>query len=66
MPKDNATPDQTLAELISIKRLMVFSLLKSGASQVDLAQALGVGQSQISRMFPNPVGKATKRAKRRK
>jgi IS30 family transposase len=41
-----------LAELTTIKRLMVFQLLENGASQRQLAEALGVNQSQISRMFP--------------
>lgn len=48
--------DPVLTELVTIKRLLVFALLKSGASQSQVAAALGVAQSQISRMFPNGVG----------
>jgi predicted transcriptional regulator len=52
--------DPVLAELIAIKRLMVFSLLKSGASQKQIAAALGIDQSQVSRMFPDSIGGATR------
>jgi predicted XRE-type DNA-binding protein len=48
--------DPVLTELVTIKRLLVFALLKSGASQAQVAAALGVAQSQISRMFPNGIG----------
>lgn len=54
--------DPTLAELVAIKRLMVFSLLRSGASQKHVATALGVDQSQVSRMFPGGIGKSAKDA----
>lgn len=49
--------DPVLAELVAIKRLLVFALLKSGASQTYVATALGVDQSQVSRMFPGGIGK---------
>ncbi len=48
--------DPVLTELVTIKRLLVFALLKSGASQAQVAAALGVAQSQISRMFPDAIG----------
>jgi len=48
--------DPVLTELVTIKRLLVFALLKSGASQAQVAAALGVAQSQISRMFPDGIG----------
>jgi predicted XRE-type DNA-binding protein len=55
MPKANTTkdtsPSQELAELVSIKRLLAFALLKSGATQKEVAVALGVAQSSISKMF---------------
>jgi len=50
--------DPALAELIAIKRLIVFSLLRSGVSQNHIALALGISQSQVSRMFPGGVGKS--------
>lgn len=48
--------EPVLAELLSIKRLLVFALLKSGASQAQVAGALGLTQSRVSRMFPTALG----------
>jgi len=53
-------PDPVLAELILIKKLMVFSILSSGVSQRQLAKSLGVDHSRISRMFPGGVGNISK------
>lgn len=39
-------------ELEGIKKLLIFALLRNGSSQRDVAKALGVNQSTISRMFP--------------
>ncbi len=44
--------DQRLNELIAIKKLLVLALLKSGLTQTQVAGALNVDRSQISRMFP--------------
>jgi hypothetical protein len=64
MPKiKNVVSDPLLSELINIKRLLVFSLLKDGASQKQIASALGVDQSQISRMFPAGIGSLTRGSK---
>jgi predicted transcriptional regulator len=53
MAKSNETSDnRQLAELVAIKRLLIVALLKLGANQTDVAKALGVGQSRVSRMFP--------------
>ncbi len=61
MAKPNATPtDPVLAELVAIKRLMMFALLRSGASQEHVATALGLSQSQVSRMFPGGIGKSAR------
>jgi predicted transcriptional regulator len=54
MAKSSNSGDPVLAELTSIKRLLVFALLKSGASQEQVAGALGVDQSAVSRMFSAP------------
>ena len=61
MAAKNETPDaiRVLRELEDIKRLLVLSLLRSGASQAEVARALGVNQSSVSRMFPGSIGKAT-------
>ena len=54
-------PDSVLRELESIKRLLIFALMRGGASQGDIAKALGVNQSSISRMFPSGSGRGNKR-----
>jgi predicted transcriptional regulator len=51
--------DPLLSELVSIKRLLAFALLRMGASQGEVASALGVDQSAVSRMFST----ATKKGK---
>lgn len=51
--------DPVIAELVAIKRLLAFTLLTSGASQIEVAGALGISQSQVSRMFPG-VRRATR------
>jgi len=38
-------------ELDAIKRLLVLQLTRDGASQQQIAKALGVSQSSVSRMF---------------
>jgi predicted XRE-type DNA-binding protein len=57
--------DPVLTEFVTIKRLLVFALLKSGASQGQVAAALGVAQSQISRMFPDGIGDPSARRRSR-
>jgi len=47
----NAT-DPVQAGLESIKRLLMLMLLKAGTTQGEIAAALGVDQSVISRMLP--------------
>lgn len=49
--------DPILEELIAIKRLLVFQSLKAGATQKEVASALNLDPSRISRMFPNSLGK---------
>ncbi len=49
-----------LRELEDIKRLLLLALLRGGASQGEVAKALGVSQPSISRMFPAGIGKGTK------
>lgn len=52
MAKPDTSGDPVLAELTSIKRLLVFALLQQGMSQDQVAGALGIDQSVVSRMFP--------------
>ncbi|HYS55595.1 MAG TPA: helix-turn-helix domain-containing protein [Thermoanaerobaculia bacterium] len=49
--------DDVVAELIAIKRLLAFKFLTEGMSQEDVARALGMSQSSVSRMFPDGSGK---------
>jgi len=44
--------DPIEAELNSLKKLMILFLLKAGTNQDEIALALGVDQSSVSRMFP--------------
>jgi predicted XRE-type DNA-binding protein len=64
VPRANIAKDFSqspeLAELVAIKRLLTFALLKSSATQKEVAAALGVAQSSISKMFaggfPRQIG----------
>jgi uncharacterized protein YerC len=54
-PKECQLAD-VVAELDAIKRLQILTLMKSGVTQDTIANALGVGQATISRMFPKGIG----------
>jgi predicted transcriptional regulator len=58
--------DGLLKELVAIKRLMAFDLLRSGATQAEIAKALGTSQSQISEMFTKGARSSKKSRKRGK
>lgn len=60
--KRSAEPSLELDELMAIKRLLVFGLLKFGATQKEVATALGVAQSTASKMFPGGLPKPSKQA----
>lgn len=45
--------DPVVRQLDGIKRLLVLLLIKSGASQKEIALALDMDQADISRMFPS-------------
>lgn len=65
--KSSSTIDELmLAELAAIKRLLVFALTKADASQKEIAVALGIDQSQVSRMFGGPKPRARRSGKGRK
>ena len=42
---------QIVAELVAIKKLLILIMLKNDYTQRDVANALGVNQSAVSRMF---------------
>lgn len=44
--------DQAFKELVAIKKLLVLALLNSGLTQSQVAGALEIDRSAISRMFP--------------
>ena len=59
MTKTKATvKDPVQVELEAIKRLMVLALLRTGASQKEVAAALRADQSHVSRMFPSEIMKS--------
>jgi predicted transcriptional regulator len=45
--------DESLKELVTIRKLLVLGLLRDGLSQKQLGAALDLDQSQVSRMFPS-------------
>jgi DNA-directed RNA polymerase specialized sigma subunit len=52
--KKNISCGQIEKELDSIKKLIVFLLLKAGADQEEVGIVLKIDQSTISRWFPKP------------
>ena len=48
---DDQNLDQLKSDVDTIKRLLVVMLMRDGASQTEIAFALGVNQSTVSRMF---------------
>lgn len=44
--------DEQLKELITIRKLLILGLLRSGMSQTQIGAALGVHGTTIGRMFP--------------
>jgi predicted transcriptional regulator len=53
MEKNDA--EKIISELGDLKKLLVLNLLDKGYSQNQIALALGVNQTTISRMFPKGV-----------
>jgi hypothetical protein len=56
MPKSKVPSDPLVTELVALKKLLIFALLRSGASQAQIGMALDMDQSQVSRMFPRGTG----------
>lgn len=48
-----AEPTNPVVGLTAIKRLLVCLLMRSGVSQGDIGKALGIHQSNVSRMLRN-------------
>lgn len=52
-PKRTKLPDNPLLrELDAIKRLLILTLIKEGASQSEVATALQIDPADLSRMMP--------------
>lgn len=52
--------DAIIGELIAIKKLLLLALLKEGLTQSQIGTALGIDQSQISRLIPAALIKPKK------
>ncbi len=52
LTKKQGNEDPAIKELDTIKRLLTLLLLKAGLRQEEVAMALQVDQSVVSRMFP--------------
>lgn len=52
MAKNTLINDPVIRELDAIKRLLALLLVKAGTEQNELAIALGIDQSAVSRMLP--------------
>lgn len=64
--KPGSIEDPVQKELNDIKRLLVLLLRREGASQAEVAAALDVAQSSVSRMFSAGTGPSLKSSKRSK
>jgi predicted XRE-type DNA-binding protein len=57
--------DPILAELETIKKLLVLGMLKNRtASQKEIAGTLGISQPTVSKMFPNTINFRTSGSKK--
>ena len=59
----NKSADPVQEEVQDIKRLLVLQLMRDGASQGEIAAALGVSQPSVSRMFPKMIAAVKKASK---
>lgn len=62
----SAKADEHLKELVTIRKLLVLALLRSGMSQAQVGAALGVHRTQIGRMFPPGALEDSGKKKKRK
>jgi hypothetical protein len=50
--KKKSIQDPTARELDAVKRLLILLLMKSGASQREIAKTLGMDQGNFNRAYP--------------
>lgn len=53
--KSKRDTDPVLQHLSDIRRLLVLALLRNGATQEEIAVALDISQSSVSKMFPQGI-----------
>lgn len=56
----NKTTDPILSELVAIKQLLVVALIRDGVKQRQIAAALGIHESKLSRALPKGLGASVK------
>ncbi|WP_417492332.1 helix-turn-helix domain-containing protein [Maricaulis sp.] len=54
----NNVQEATVEELTAIKKLLILGLINSGMTQTQIATALGIDRTTVSRMFPSGALKA--------
>jgi predicted transcriptional regulator len=52
--------EELTAEVRAVKKLLILQLLRSGATQSQIAAILGVSEATMSRMLPKGAGKSAK------
>jgi len=50
--------ESAVEELAAIKKLLILGLINSGMTQTQIATALGINRTTVSRMFPSGALKA--------
>lgn len=50
-------------EIVEIRKLLILALMRARASQEQIASALGVNQSRVSRLFPGGLKLHARRSK---
>jgi DNA-binding NarL/FixJ family response regulator len=56
--KQEHASDPVTTELVAIRQLLIVALLRSGVSQKQIATALGLHESKLSRALPKGRGRA--------
>lgn len=62
MPQEQQSLDSLLKELQDIKTLLILALIQGGLSQEDIATALDVNQSTISRLLSTDKKRSARRS----
>ena len=58
--KNSAVTDPVVKELIAIKQLLIVGLIRDGVKQRQIAAALGVHESNLSRALPKGLAASAK------